>query len=217
MHILLVSLFTTFYGGQFLSATKLVPPISLPKGALTLPYDVRRDTIKDYLHIPGPIEFDGASYRLAWTAHPTNNFYKQEYVPKRSKVENYHKMVFVDVAVDTANLWNVVREKLVQLELRKRKDSVVNYKLFQNTDSTEYMLDFVISEGEPLLTVVEWNIYRYKTFVDSSGHKGYMLFANSLRAYGDEIIGFFADLSATRKRILPMLIKYELPVVNIID
>jgi hypothetical protein len=213
MQILLVSLITALFGGP----AKPVPSLLLPKGAFTSPYSLRQDTIKDYLHLPGPIEFDGSSYELAWTAHPTDNYYKQEYIPKRNKVEHYHKMVFLDVVVDTANLRDVVRAKLVQLELRKRQDSVVNYKLFQKPDSTEYILDFVISEGEPLLDVVEWDVYRYKTFVDSSGHKGYMLFANSLRAYSDEINGFFGVLGATRKRVISLMIKYELPVVSVVD
>jgi hypothetical protein len=217
MQILLVSLITALSGGHLSYSAKPVSSLLLPKGDFTSPYCLRQDTIKDYLHLPGPIEFDGSSYRLAWTAHPTDNYYKQEYIPKRNKIEHYYKMVFLDVVVDTANLRDVVRAKLVELELRKRRDSVVNYKLFQMPDSTEYILDFVISEGEPLLDVAEWDVYRYKTFVDSSGHKGYLLFANSLRAYSDEINGFFSVLGATRKRVIAVMVKYEMPVVSVVD
>jgi hypothetical protein len=217
MQILLVSLFTALFAGHMPASDKSTPAVLPPKEIFTSLYCIGQDTVKDYLHLPGPIEFDGTSYRLAWTAHPAKNYYKQEYIPKRNTVEHYHKMVFLDVVMDTGNLRDVVRAKLVQLELRKRKDSVVNYKLFQKPDSTEYILDFVLSDGEPLLNVVEWDVYRYKTIVDSSGHKGYQLFANSLRAYGDEINGFFGNLGATRKRVIALMVKYDMPVIDVRD
>jgi hypothetical protein len=217
MQILLVSLYTALCVGHMSWSAKPVHAPRPPKGVFTSLYFIGPDTVKDYLHLPGPIEFNGTSYRLAWTAHPAKNYYKQEYIPKRNTVEHYDKMVFLDVVMDTGNLRDAVRAKLVQLELRKRKDSVVNYKLFQNPDSTEYILDFVLSDGEPFLNVVEWDVYRYKTFVDSSGHKGYQLFANSLRAYGDEINGFFGTLGATRKRVIALMVKYDMPVIDVRD
>ena len=217
MQILIVSLFATMFSGHASLPDKSNQYLFPPNEVVTGLYCIGLDSVKDYLHLPGPIEFDGSSYRLAWTAHPSKNYYKQEYIPKRNEVEHYHKMVFLDVVVDTGNLRDVVRAKLLQLELRKRKDSVVNYKLLQKPDSTEYVLDFVLSDGEPLLDVVEWDVYRYKAFVDSSGHKGYVVFANSLRAYGGEIDGFFGTLGATRKRVIALMAKYGMPVIDVRD
>ena len=175
------------------------------------------DTVIDYLNVPGPLTLDKTHYNLAWSSHPNSQYFKQEYIPTTDHIEHFNKMVFIDVLTDTFTLQEVVSLKIRQLEKMKIDDPVINYKLIQNSDSTEYILDFVMSQGSPRLDLVEWNIYRYKTFVDKAGHKGILLFANSIRSYGNSITDFFGSLSATRKRMISILIKYELPEVQIAD
>jgi hypothetical protein len=34
------------------------------------------DGAVDHLSLPGPIEFNGESYRLSWSSHPTPSYYK---------------------------------------------------------------------------------------------------------------------------------------------
>jgi hypothetical protein len=48
----------------------------------------------------------------------------------------------------------------MELQNRKTTDPVVNYKLFKNPQNTEYLLDFVLSDGQQDLKEVEWNEYR---------------------------------------------------------
>jgi len=126
-------------------------------------------------------------------------------------------MVFIDVLTDTFTLEEVVSLKIRQLENMKINNPVINYMLIQNSDSTEYILDFVLSQGSPRVDLVEWSIYRYKIFVDNAGHKGVLLFANSIRSYGNAIRDFFGSLGATRKRMITILRKYEMPEVKIAD
>ena len=52
--------------------------------------------ITDFLGAPGPILFDGKSYELAWTARPSENYTKQEYVPAGQAVETYDQMLLVE-------------------------------------------------------------------------------------------------------------------------
>jgi hypothetical protein len=175
------------------------------------------DTVKEYLNVPGPLNLDKTLYNLAWSSHPNSHYFKQEYIPTGDDIEHFNKMVFIDVLTDTFTLEQVVSLKILQLENMKVNDPVINYKLIQNSDSTEYILDFVLSRGSPRLDLVEWNIYRYKVFADNAGHKGILLFANSIRSYGNTIRDFFGSLSATRKRMISLLIKYEMPEVKIAD
>ena len=48
----------------------------------------------DYLSVPGPISISQLNYDLAWSSHPKDNFYIQEYVPPGETPEHYSNMVF---------------------------------------------------------------------------------------------------------------------------
>ena len=42
----------------------------------------------DYLNIPGTIYFNSTSYNLSWTSHPSETYYKQEYLVKGETVQH---------------------------------------------------------------------------------------------------------------------------------
>src|SRR4051812_9099980 len=49
----------------------------------------------DQLGIPGPVVFDGRSYALAWSQHPTPIYYKQEYLPAGENLDSYSRMLII--------------------------------------------------------------------------------------------------------------------------
>jgi hypothetical protein len=173
------------------------------------------DQAKDYLNVPGPIKFDNVSYNLAWSANPVENYYKQEYITKGDSLERFNKMVLIDVLEDTLQVKDLVYMKINSLEKRKKEDAVVNYKLIQSPDSTEYIVDFVLSEGTPKVDFVEWNAYRYTAFTGKSGKKGVLLFGISIRSYGNNVPDFFGSLRDTRDKIITELMNYKIPPVVI--
>jgi hypothetical protein len=170
---------------------------------------------KDWLGVPGPLSFGGTSYQIAWSSHPSDNYYKQEYVEKGDDVNHYNKMILVEVLLsETIQPKDAVANKMAELEQRKKTDAMVNYQVIANQAKTEYTLDFLLSDGKPSGTV-EWNAYRYKSFTDKSGHKGLMLFAISHRAYGDKIKPFLTSLKGTRTSTINTLAGYTIPAVTI--
>ena len=44
-------------------------------------------TVTEYLSVPGPIVLNQNSFNLAWSSHPSANYYKQEYIPVKDNVE----------------------------------------------------------------------------------------------------------------------------------
>jgi hypothetical protein len=174
------------------------------------------DSSKDYLNVPGPITFDHTSYVLKWSSHLADNYFKQEYGIPGESVDSFSNMIFIDAVVGSKKLSEIVSGKILELEARKLKDVVVNYKLIQSPDSTEYILDFVISQGGERLDFVEWSIYRYKTFSDKSGRRGILIFGNSIRSYGNRIEAFFSKLPNIRKRLIKIFIDYKIPEVTIL-
>ena len=90
---------------------------------------------------------------------------------------------------------DVVATKNAELKKMKASNPVVNYETFEKDG--EVMLDFLVSENTPdgkYLSIVERNVYRYKSVVDKNGQKGVLLFGVSERAYGDDIDKFFPNL-----------------------
>ncbi len=175
---------------------------------------IHYNQVIDYLGIPGPVKYDNAEYKLAWSASPEKNYFKQEYLPRGGKIDKFNKMILVEALATNSSLEDIVRIKLLELEKRKKDDPIVNYKLFNNPGKTDYMLDFLVSEGKDNLTRAEWNVYRYESFMDSSGHRGVMIFGFVSRET-TYITDFLNNLGEFRRQQMKILASYPLPTINL--
>lgn len=171
-------------------------------------------TVTDYINVPGPIQFGSDNYFLAWSAKPTDNYYKQQYLPKGDSLNRYSKLVLLDVLYDTSKPRDLVYYKLKALAKRKKTDAAVDYHLIQSPDSTAYIIDFAQSEGFPRTKYVEWNAYLYKNIKDTKGRKAILLFGISLRGYDDKVTSFIDRIGDTREKILQHLIQYQTPPIT---
>ena len=170
----------------------------------------------EYLGVAGQLTFDKTSYNLAWTSHPTDNYYKQEYLAKGDTIEKFKKLILLEIITGKTKLKDVVATKIAELKKMKAANPVVNYETFEKDG--EVMLDFLVSENTAdgkYLSIVERNVYRYKSVVDKNGQKGVLLFGVSERAYGDDIDKFFPNLKAHRFDLINLVGAYELPEIKI--
>jgi len=173
-----------------------------------------KDTVIDYMHVPGPIQFGNTDYKLAWSSHPLDNYYKQEYLVKGDTLEHFNSMVLVDLLEDTVDAKDLAYIKIRSLENRKKTDAVTQYNLIQSPDSSEFIIDFLVSEGTPLANTVEWNVYRYVSF-NKKGHRGVILYGISTRAYGNKIPDFLNNLPQLREKVTTQLIDFRPPMITI--
>ena len=173
--------------------------------------------VKDYFAVPGPLEFNKVAYQLAWSSHPNATYYKQEYLPAGEKTERYSNMLLLEVATGEFSLQQVVKAKTAELDQRKKSDPVTNYSLIQNPNTGEYMLDFVLSQGEGANSIVEWNVYRYAKLKDKSGKQGVQLMAYSRRAYGTAGTAFLQQLKTTRPTDIKTMAVYKMPELKLAD
>jgi len=172
----------------------------------------------DYLHVPGPIVFDGKSYLLNWSAHPSANFYKQEYIQKGELADKYKTMILLDVITGQSNIKEVVSAKIAELKELKKNNPVINYEIMDNPKSGEYILDFLLTASTPDgkdISIVERNVYRYKLITDKSGQKGILLFGVSTRGYNAEVDKFFAGLKSNRKNLISSVAKFAIPEISL--
>ncbi|UFH57529.1 hypothetical protein [Spirosoma sp. KNUC1025] len=172
---------------------------------------------KDYLGVPGPIRFADNAYQLAWTAHPSATFYKQEYIAAGDKPEQFKTMLLVDVITNPVELRDVVRTKTDELQRLKQQNPLVSYEVFERNG--EYLLDFLLSQNTPdgkRIRIVERNVYRYKTVVTKSGQPAVLLFGVSTRGYDGEVTPFLAALKANRSIMLRQFSQVSLPQIAIV-
>ena len=169
----------------------------------------------DFLKVPGPVKFHGSDFHLAWTSHPNETYYNQEYMQRGEKVESFKEMVLLEFLIGEFTAKDLITKKVQELDNRKKTDPLVNYEIIESPDGKEYIIDFIMSSGPAEnLEIVEWNAYRYKIVNDATGKKGVVLFAISRRAYGKEITAFLKDLKTSRSAYRNELIDYTIPEIN---
>ncbi len=170
----------------------------------------------DYLGVPGPITIGDTDYVLAWSAQPSQGYFKQEYLPAGADPETYQSMVIVEFLATDLPLGDVVTAQTSMIAERKAtSDPIANYAIFANDAQDEVLLDFVLSakdaNGEYM---IEWNGYRYAeaTF---DGQSGALLFAVSERAYGNEASeAFLRGLSDFKSARITALTAADMPALD---
>ena len=168
------------------------------------------------LGIPGPLRFDKVPFTLAWTSRPSDNYFIQEYLPAGEHVEDFHQMLTVHLTVVDIALADAVSLKIAELKKRRADDPTCNYAVEQNADSTEYMIDFVVTQSkDDMIEIAEFNVYRYREVIVSGGKRAVLVVAYSKRAYGDEADKFYERLNKIRSKYLNAMIDFGMPAVNI--
>ena len=167
--------------------------------------------IMDYLSVGKQLNFNGAKYDLKWSSHPSENYYKQEYLKQGEELGSYHNMILVEAIEGNLKVKDALNTKASELETRKKWDFVANYQVYENKNKPiEGIIDFVVSDT---MTTYEWNLYRYQM------QKGAMvLFAYSYRDSlndDNDLKKFFGYIKEKREDMINKLQSYSIPEVKI--
>lgn len=163
---------------------------------------------EDAVGAPGPFVLEGESFELAWTSHPTDTYYKQEYVPEGQSVEAYEQMFMVDVQTDGTSVGEAAGSMVDGLKQRQATDPVVNFALIENEATGEIILDFLLSDDSSGTVIVEWNAYRYVSLED-----GVAMFGISRRGYDEGASELLKGLKGWRMGTIEALAGLDLPEV----
>lgn len=178
----------------------------------------RSETVAKRLSLQETIAFNGESYRLSWSSHPTSDYYKQEYLPSGQTSERFQRMVLIEATLRGVKVDDAVGAQVSMLNKRKSTDPTVNFAILKNAKTGEVILDFVLSaqdrKGED---IVEWNAYRYASLKGKSGTSGVLLFGISRRAYDGDTTNFLRALKSERPAVINALAAYQLPAVRPVD
>ena len=172
--------------------------------------------IKDYLNVKGPINFDDQSFRLKWS-QKNGNYYVQEYFTDGESLEKFNKMISLFVLDENISIEDAVAIKKQELEEFKKTDPVCNYAITKSDDNT-VLIDFLRGESEgDRMTIVEFNLYRYKQIKIGKNKKALIVYAFAERAYGAEITPFMKSLKDVRFDYIHKIFQIEIPDIELID
>jgi len=172
--------------------------------------------ITEYLNVPGPIILNKDSFKLAWSSHPSSNYYKQEYIGSKDKLEKFKKMVTVEVLTGDVKAADLAKAKVSELKQLKETNPLVNHEVFQKNG--EIIVDFLLSENSSdgkKVNIIERNVYRYKEITDTNGKKGVMLFGVSERGYGNEVDTFLSSLKKNKSALTNAVAAFGMPEITI--
>lgn len=171
------------------------------------------DDKTERLGVPGPIAFEGQDYALAWTSHPSADYYKQEYLPAGQSAESYTHMFIVEAVTSGIAPKDAAGAQIASLNQRKATDPLVFYDAIVNEASGDVILDFLVSAaGKDGKLIVEWNGYRYAPH--KGAKPGVVLYAISRRAYGDDAKAFVTALKDWRTKTVNELAGFKAPAVT---
>ena len=164
----------------------------------------------------GPYKFNETKFELKWSAKPNENYYVQEYLPKGESLESFNQMLICNLFVTDLSIEKAVQQKISELKKRQKTDATCKFLVTESPDGKEFIVDFLMGESKDgLMTVVEFNVYRYKKIKIDKNKEGLLVFAYSKRSYGEDITSFYKSLKTDRKKHLNEMISFNLPKIKL--
>jgi Na+-translocating ferredoxin:NAD+ oxidoreductase RnfG subunit len=125
-------------------------------------------------------------------------------------------MLTIHIFETDIDLQVAVEQKIKELTVRKKTDPVCNYKITESPDGKEFMVDFLLGENKDgQMTIVEFNVYRYKQIKLNKKKTAIIVYAFSKRSYGGDITVFFQALKDDRIKYLNEMISTDIPAITI--
>ena len=182
---------------------------------LMVQFFMAQNKVEDYLHLGDKYRFDNKDYKLVWSSHPMDNFYKQEYILSNENVEKYTRMIMIDFLEGDLTPKDAISNFVNNLENSKKQNPIINYQMYDRED--EYILDFITSknsqDGKEVL-ILERNVYRYFR-INTPKRKGVLLFGVSDRAYTKkEMDNMFSVLKNKKLDLVNKVIQIEVPKIK---
>lgn len=169
----------------------------------------------DRLGVTGPVKFDNKDYNLSWSAHPSANYYKQEYMQAGENVDRYRSMLMVEAAKGPVTPKQAMDSKVAELKEMGFTNPFISYENFTLADKGEYILDFVVTQNSAdnkSAIIAERNVYRYRSLPNNGG---VVLFAISVRTYGPDTKNFLANMKNGRNVLVDKVKAFGFPDVKV--
>ena len=167
----------------------------------------------DRIGLSGPIEFSKTKFSLAWSEKPNENYFVQEYLPKRETLEKFNQLITVNVFVVNIGVEEAINQKVSELTKRKETDRVCRFKMINSKDDKEKMLECLL--GSEKIDIVEFIIYRYTQIELENNKKALLVYSYSTRGYGEDVASFMERLKVKRNDLINEMSSMKMPDIII--
>ena len=173
-----------------------------------------QDNVTDLLSIPGPIDLDGTEFLLAWSKQPSKTLYRQQFLPRDEKIENFTQLLDFSYFNKEIEIELAVRQKVESIQNRESKDKFAKVNVSESPDGKEYIVDYFISEApEKGDSYIEYNVYRFKQ-IEVGTQKSFLILTYTKRSYGD-LKSAAKTLAKQRDLLMTNLIEYKIPEIKV--
>ena len=76
--------------------------------------------VTNYYGVPNVINYDKIDYKLIASYHPTEQYYKQEYIPDGQSPDHYKTLLLIDFYLIQAPDKDMIERKEAELDARKK-------------------------------------------------------------------------------------------------
>ncbi|MCW2121056.1 hypothetical protein [Flavobacterium sp. 7A] len=171
--------------------------------------------VTDFLSTGSVLKFEDQNFNLAWSSHPNDTYYKQEYLrASDNKFETYQKMLIVEAVKSNITVEQASNMKLTELTNLKKSNPLVQFKTEKGAKDDEKVISFMISGGHNIL---EWNLYRYQK--QTTNNENFLvLYAYSYRNYftnKEEIVKFLEYVKSNNTKITSLINAVSIPKIEI--
>lgn len=174
-----------------------------------------QDNIPDLLSIPGPIEYDGTEYFLAWSKPMSKTLFRQQYLPIDERIEDFVQLLDFSYFNKEIEMELAVRQKVEGIQERGKSDKFAKVNVIESPDGTEYIVDYFISESpEKGDSFIEYNVYRFKSYTSGTDKK-FLILAHTKRMYGD-LKSASKSLARQRDHLLTTMIEFKIPEIKVV-
>ena len=176
---------------------------------------VKAQDVPDLLSIPGPIEYDGTEYFLAWSKPMSNTLFRQQYLPSDERIEDFTQLLDFSYFNKEIEMELAVRQKVDGIQQREKSDKFAKVNVVESPDGKEYIVDYFISESpEKGNSFIEYNVYRFKTYNNGTS-KSFLILAHSKRMYGD-LKSAAKSLARQRDHLITTMIEFKIPEIKVL-
>lgn len=169
--------------------------------------------IDNYFNDCNPVFFCNESFHIQWSLKK-GEYYKQEYIRSKETLEQFSKMISIEVLINDVRLNDVYESKIQEIIKRKKTDPIANYQLLKNEAKGAYLLDFLLYQDG----IIEWNAYKYVSYKDKKNKEGVLLFAYTQRFFeGGEfnIDSFSKFIKEDRQEMINKIINFDVSDIRL--
>ena len=173
-----------------------------------------QENATDFLSIPGPIEYDGTEFFLAWSKPVSKTLFRQQYLPSDERIEDFTQLLDFSFFNKEIEMELAVRQKVEDIQKVAKSDKFAKVNVAESPDGKEYIVDYYTSESpETGDGFVEYNIDRFIT-VEKGNTKTFLILSYAKRMYGD-LKSSAKSLSRQGDHLMTTMIEYKVPDIKV--